>query len=262
MMDKSYSFIFNDEFKDYQYYSNNEESYFNFFEEINQENEDKTIQNEYMEKIGSLNQEKEIIIENNIFLDDIKSKETFLGRKMKCTSEKKRYGKYEADKIIKKIKSYLLTCLVKFVNFVLKERYNDNIGHNIFQKQLLKINKKKILSSKNNNLLLNKTLKEIFSEEISTKYSNFYENHNRDLIQKLLNEKDEEKRLFFNKLFNLTFIECLKHFRGSENIVELNGLESLDNILKKFKNDKDYIDNFKYFVFNFEEIIFNKRKKK
>ena len=259
-MEKSYSFILNDSFN---YYFNDEESYFNFFDEINYKNNDKTIQNEFMEISGSLNQKKEIFIDNNKILDDNKSKETLLGRKMKGSSEKERYGKYATDNIIKKIKSYLLTCLFIFINFIIKKKYNGNIGHDLFQKQLLKINKQKILSSKENRQLLNKTLKEIFSEVISTKYSNFYnKNHNRDLIQQLLNEENEEKRVFFNKLFNLTFIECLKHIRGSIIIEELIRLESLDNILKKFEDDKDYRENIKFYIFHFEEIIGRKRIKK
>ena len=261
-MDKSYSFLLYNEFNDFQCYPNDEESYFNFFDEINHINGDKKTEINCMEILESLNQKKEITIDNNKPFDDIKSKITLLGRKKKDSSKKERYGKYSSDNIIKRIKSYLLTCLFNFINVVINNRYEGNIGHDIFQKQLLKINKQKILSSRDNKHLLNKTLKEIFSEVISPKYSNFYsKNHNKDLINQLLNEEDEEKRDFFNKLFNLTFIECLKHFRGSEIIEELKGLDSLDNILNKFQDDKDYIDNFKYYIIHFEEIIGRKRKK-
>ena len=256
-MDQKYSFILNDKLN---YYFNYEESNLNSFVEINSINNDKKIQSEFMEITGSLSQINEIFIDNNMFLEDNKSKETILGRKMKSSSEKERIGRYSTDNIIKKIKNYFLSCLFVFINLVIKNKYNGNIGHDIFQKQLLKINKQKILSSKENKHLLNKTLKEIFSEVISPKYSNFYnKDHNRYLIQKLLNEEDEEKRVFFNKLFNLTFIECLKHFRGNEIIEELNGLESLDNILKKFEDDRDYREIFKYYIFHFEEIIKRKR---
>ena len=259
-MDKSYSFILNDMFNDYFNY---EESCFNYSDEINSINNDKNTQSEFLKITGSLNQKKEILLDNNKYFDENQSKKTLLGKKMKGPSKKERIGKFSTDNIIKKIKSYFLTCLFNFINLIIKNQYNGNIGHDIFQKQLLKINKQKILSSKENKQLLNKTLKEIFSEVISTKYSNFYnENHNRDLIQQLLNEEDEEKKVFFNKIFNLTFIKCLKHFRGTEIIEELNGLESLDNILKKFEDDKDYRENFKFYIFHFEEIIERKRIKK
>ena len=111
---------------------------------------------------------------------------------------------------------------------------------------------------------MNKTIKEIFSENVISKANlNLYnENHNRDLIEQLLNEEDEEKRIFFNKLFNLTFIECLKHFRGSIIIEELNGLDSWDKFLNKFKDEKDYQENVKYYIFNFEKVTERKRNKK
>ena len=256
-MDKSISLLLNDDFNDF---FNEEKSYFKFDDSINLINSDKNIQNEFMEITGSLNQKKEIFNDNNKFLDVNKLKETLLGRKMKGSSEKERIGRYSTDNILKKIKTYFLSCLFIFINLVIKNKYNGNIGHDIFQKQLLKINKQKILSSKENKHLLNKSLKEIFSEVISPKYSNFYnKDHNRYLIQNLLNEGDEAKRFFFNKLFNLTFIECLKHFRGSVIIEELNGLESLDNILKKFEDDRDYREIFKFYIFHFEEIIKRKR---
>ena len=108
---------------------------------------------------------------------------------------------------------------------------------------------------------MNKTLKEIFSEDISTKYISYSISHNRDLIQELINERDEEKRIKFNKLFNLTFFDCLKHFRGSEYIEELQGLDSLDNILEKFEGDEEYLHSFKYYSFNFEEILKRKRNR-
>ena len=132
--------------------------------------------------------------------------------------------------VIKKMKIILLNYLFIFINNQIKNIYNGNIGHNIFKKQLLKINKKQIRSSKSNKILLKKTLKEIFSEddilsendtipENNKPYSENYI-HNRNLIEQLLNEEDKEKRVFFIKLFNLSFIDCLNHL-GGKNIEQL-----------------------------------------
>ena len=141
---------------------------------------------------------------------------------------------------------------------IINNKYNNNFGQ-----KLVKIDNQK-LSSKDDKEFLNKTIKEIFSENVISKANlNLYnENHNRDLIEQLLNEEDEEKRIFFNKLFNLTFIECLKHFRGSIIIEELNGLDSWDKFLNKFKDEKDYQENVKYYIFNFEKVTERKRNKK
>ena len=50
-----------------------------------------------------------------------------------------------------------------------------------------------------------------------------------------MTEKDEKKRIYFNNLFNLTFLQCLKHFIGRQNICELEGLSGLDEIKKNMK---------------------------
>ena len=74
-----------------------------------------------------------------------------------------------------------------------------------------------------------------------------------------MNEKDEKKRIFFKNLFNLTFLECLKHFIGNQNISELEGLSGLNEIEKKYENDSDYLNKLNYYFLNFEDIINKKR---
>ena len=200
-----------------------------------------------LKKVGNVNNNK--ISENN------KPENNLLRNK------KKTHTKYDFDNIFKKTKSTLLIDLLNFINKLIKKKYNDNIGHDIFLKQLLRIDNKEF-SSIDNKEILNKTLKDIFSENsLSKKYSKYNENHNKYLIEQLLNEEDEEKRVFFNKLFDLTFIKCLKHFSGSEIIEELNGLVSLDNFLNKFEDDREYQENVKFYISQIEEIMERKRKK-
>ena len=76
--------------------------------------------------------------------------------------------------------------------------YDSNIGHNIFKKQLLTINKNQNSNTtiRFNQNFLHKKLGDILSENISTKYSNFVANHNKYLIKNLTNEKDEKKVIF------------------------------------------------------------------
>jgi hypothetical protein len=204
--------------------------------------------------ISSLKKEEDI--NNNKDLKNNELKQNLLGRK-----KKKKHSKYSTDNIIRKIKSYFLIYLLNFINKLIDNKYNGNIGQDILEKQLLKIDNKKF-SSKYDKQLLNKTLEIIFSENISGIYQRYNIDHNKVLIMKLLKEEDEGKRECFKKLFNLTFIECLKHFRGSEIIEELIGLDSLDNFLNLFEGDKDYQENVKYCINNFEEIIGKKRSQK
>ena len=205
---------------------------------------------------GSSSLKKEENINNNKDLKNNKSKQNLLGRK-----KKKKHSKYSTDNIIRKIKSYFLIYLLNFINKLIDNKYNGSIGQDILEKQLLKIDNKKF-SSKYDKQLLNKTLEIIFSENISGIYQRYNIDHNKVLIMELLKEEDEGKRECFKKLFNLTFIECLKHFRGSEIIEELIGLDSLDNFLNLFEGDKDYQENVKYCINNFEEIIGKKRSQK
>ena len=204
--------------------------------------------------ISSLKKEEDI--NNNKDLKNNELKQNLLGRK-----KKKKHSKYSTDNIIRKIKSYFLIYLLNFINKLIDNKYNGNIGQGVLEKQLLKIDNKKF-SSKDDKQLLNKTLEIIFSENISGIYQRYNIDHNKVLIIKLLKEEDEGKRECFKKLFNLTFIECLKHFRGSEIIEELIGLDSLDNFLNLFEGDKDYQENVKYCINNFEEIIGKKRSQK
>ena len=115
-------------------------------------------------------------------------------------------------------------------------------------------------TSKFNKEFLNKSLKDIFSENISKKFKRPLD-HNKNLIIRLMNEEYEKKRIYFNNLFNLTFFECLKHLRGSNTISELEGLSGLDEILKKYENDKDYLNSLKFYLLNFEGITNKKRTK-
>ena len=111
---------------------------------------------------------------------------------------------------------------------------------------------------------LNKKLKDIFSANISTKYKRYSSNHNKIIIENLLNEKDPEKRDVFQRLFNLTFYDCLKHFRGEEYIQELDGMITLDEACKQFKGQEYYQfyeKEFKNFILNYENIIGQKKSR-
>ena len=252
-MDNSLSNILNDNSNNNQNYS--DELFCFFRNEIN----NKIDYNLNLENsdTGFSNLKKEENINNTKVSDNNKPKNDLLGKK----KQKKIHTKYDFDNIFKKIKSTLLIYLLNFINMIIKKIYNGNIGHDIFLRQLLRIDNKEF-SSIDNKEILNKTLKEIFSEKsLSKKYSKYNENHNKYLIEQLLNEEDEEKRVFFNKLFDLTFIKCLKHFSGSEIIEELNGLDSLDKFLNKFEDDIEYQENVKFYVSQIEEIMERKRKK-
>ena len=108
---------------------------------------------------------------------------------------------------------------------------------------------------------LNKKLKEILSS-ISNKFTNVLKNENKDLIENLINLKNKGK--YFQELFDLSFLDCLKHINGTKNSELLNGLSSLDEIIKNEKeklNGFD-IDKLKNCFMNYESLVINKNSRR
>ena len=116
-----------------------------------------------------------------------------------------------------------------------------------------------------NKKLLTKTLRDIFSQNITRKIRLFESDHNKKLIETIIKEKKDQ----FQKLFNLTFVQCIEHFAGNKEIEELRGLrlfsELKNEIIDKYETDgESYYENLKIFLKEFENKI-NKvkpRKKK
>ena len=216
------------------------------------------IQRLKIEKEENKEEEKEEDIKKNII-----EKRSNLGRKRKNSSIKGKHNKYSSDNIYRKIKSNLLDIVYDFINQKIIEIYKDIPKYNIKKNILRKIKQDEIVNSdiEFNQKFLKKTLKEIYSVDISNKY-NLDIGHNKNLIKKLLDEKDIERKQFFNKLFNLTFFDCLLHFRGTTNIPELNGIINFEQFKQEFINDIDYIRSLDYYVMNYESVIMNKRGRK
>ena len=191
-------------------------------------------------------------------------KEKKRGRKTERTEVSNPHNKFADDNLRKKSKHIILSEILTFLNSKLKEIYKDNIGNGILLKQLLTLNHKQKANIivNDNKQFLQKTLQEIFSDDISRRYTNFPSDHNKNLINRLLEEDDEEKRKYFNTLFKLTFSEVLCHFQGKQIIKELVGLRTYKEALKNYQTEKDYYENLKYHLTNFEEIINSKKSRR
>ena len=200
-------------------------------------------------------QVKEILIEEE------EQKQKNFGRKRKRDGDGEKHDKYADDNLRRKVKHIILSETMEFINNKIYELYNGDIGKGIVIKKLFILNNNKKSNSiiQNDKIFLDKTLGEIFSEDISTKYTNYPKNHNRIIIEKLINENDYNKRKYFVNLFNLTFLESLKHFRGSIFIEELSGLSNYNQILKQYELEGEY-KTFLAFYINYYELIINKKK--
>ena len=206
---------------------------------------------------------------NNLEIPNINTKKRSGRKRIRSKNNKSEHNKYSDDNIRRRCKHFVLNSLLEFINKQINKLYNGNIGNGIFKKELQTINQsqKSDASIDFNKLFLEKKIGDIFSDTISGKYTNFPTNYNKLLIEKLRNEADEYKRIYFNKLFDLSFIECLKHFRGEKNINELEGLKCFndikDHIIEKYPIDgKEYITYLEYYMNNFETIINNKRSRR
>ena len=174
------------------------------------------------------------------------------------------HTRFSDDNLRRKVKHIVLQNTMNFINEKIREIYG-NIGSGIFIKKLLIINQRQktnatILFNKE---FLNKTLGEIFSEDISSRYTNNRKDHNKILIEKLMEDKDEAKKNYFQKLFNITFVDCLEHFRGDKEIEELKGLISFKDLELEDKNkDKEYQETLNHYVYNYEIITSRKKERK
>jgi hypothetical protein len=171
------------------------------------------------------------------------------------------HDKYTNDNLIKKIKNLILKNLLDFIN---NKIYNSNIGHRNSEKRLFSLKAQKIDTYNLYFDFMKKNLKDIFSQEISNKCSLHLKDHNKNIIDSLINGKDEKND--FTKLFSLTFEDCLKYFRGDKNLKEIKELEEFKNFLSVkeqllIENGEEYVNCLEEKMKNLEELICKKVKK-
>ena len=225
---------------------------------INNDNKDnnksENKKNNYLFITKGISYKKELI--NNLLKKTIKC-----GRKKKGDITKGGHNKFSDDNLRRKCKHLVLKSFVDFINEKIEILYEGKIGNNIFKKKFLTFNKtqKAESSISYNKKFLIKTLKEICSDTISSRFTTYSIDHNKNLIEVLLNEEDKEKREYFQKVFNKTFLDCLKHYRGSIFIEVFKGMKLFKDIKEEYKDDKEYLDIITYHLNNYE-IIINKKK--
>ena len=172
-------------------------------------------------------------------------------------------NKVNLDKIRRKIRIMSLRTVVIFINKMIKIIYNNDIRKSILIRQFLEITKKELSHSSVDfdKKFLQKNLKEILSKNISEKYSNFPSDKNKRLVEELINS--EIGGPYFQKLFELTFLDCLEHIRGTKIFNELIGLMDMEEMLnyEEFKIDKDEIDIYRDYIYRYEKIIEEKKSR-
>ena len=153
-------------------------------------------------------------------------KKVKLGRNSKneINPQKNQHTKDEINNIITKIKRNVMSNIIYFINFLLKISDNPRIK----ERRLNKIDQSLIIvCKKEQNLeLLETKLKDLLSSEISIKYRHFDKNYNKELIDIILEEDDENIKDVLNK----TLEDMVNIY--VQDVVE-------DNIYKDFGRLKD-----------------------
>ena len=140
------------------------------------------------------------------------------------------------------------------------------------KKKILDINKQQVAITNidYNQKFIKKTIGTILSDTISTRFTNYRPKHNEELIKRLKEDENKNIREYFEKLFNLTFLDCVDHFIGNEKFEILEGMTLFeemkeDHAFLEKRNidlkDESYIENLKYYFENYESILKAKKSR-
>ena len=135
------------------------------------------------------------------------------------------HNEFKFDNITNRLKNNLMKSFLSFINKKIEEKYEFSEEMKDLKLYVLNNSLASNSNIKFNRALINMTFKEIFSNKVSTKCKKVSQDQNKNAINNLLNDKDEERRNYFNKIFNLKFIDVLKYLRG-----ETEGLEILEGL--------------------------------
>ena len=173
--------------------------------------------------------------------------------------------KYPLNYLIRRSKKIIFDILLKYDNDIISKVYNNNIGYGINIKKILRIKHSQI---QNTNTLFNKELLKtsqgtIFASDISSRYTNYPLEHNKLLINKLLNEENIEKRKIFHDLFSKTFLECIENLIGKRKNESLKGLDKYyENEMMELDEDENFKEVLKKIINDLKNIFEKKKPRK
>ena len=230
-------------------------------------------------------EKNEKILENNEITTEQNNNEIKQGRKKLGDKSIRKHNRSSYDNVIKKVKTELFTYALLFINQILnallsqsqKEsliyaiRNNKNLKNKNKNEDLLKIldyqytNK---ISKKHDLGLIKMAFKNLFSQEISGRYSSLKKESNKIIIDNLLNDVNIDVNIKF--ILNLKFGDWIDYFTYKKEIKELDDLKKEKNIEIKMadtllndigssENDDTYFCNFLFHLINYKWWFQNKR---
>ena len=212
-----------------------------------------------------------ILIQENFAEGRINTKKR--GRQTNKIFKKEIHTKMCADNIIKKVKTAIFKYPLLFLKNILKEFATTN------KYELLKIDYEFVyrLKKEEDLKLLDMSLKDLFSKNISSKYTKYYKDFNKRNIKNILSNEVDDSIVF---VFNMTLRDWLDIFTLKKSVndilnktnninyqnVDIEKIEKnlvrIDKFLKEIneKNkDEDYINHFIFYLYNYERWFYLKR---
>lgn len=189
-----------------------------------------------IKKSDSKIENKDIVIEKKKIFNIIKrNKKVKLGRIPKMSNQKRKHNKNSKDNLKRKIKGQFISSLY---NFILSKFYrNKEKKTGKLIKFLKKINPKQRneISVKNCEKFLNKTVKDVFSVEISEKLTTYNKDFNKKEIEKIIKTN---KELEVIKLLGKNIKELLGIYLFTNEVEESDeykGFDKLEDNIKRLK---------------------------
>ena len=175
-----------------------------------------------------------------------------LGRIKKNSSKIGKHDKYQRDNIIRKFKAFLIRNIFNYINKSFNS-YKKN-------KELMGLKKissvqTKLISKKEKLLWLNSQIKDIFSQNLTTKIVSFDKDYNIKLIDKLYKEGKEEKVI---NILNKTIKDLWRAYINDDANQNFRGFETLKNDidkLKKIGESEKYMELYVNVAKKFEDIF-------
>lgn len=206
--------------------------------------------------------EKELL--NIVINNNLENKKTNKkGRKPKNLNENRKHNKLTYDNLTKRNVNIMIEKHRIYLNSLITKKYKNKIDDEK-EFKLLKLTKRKN-NIKDNRELKDKNWQEIFSFDISKRFKKCCKKfsqghqHNKELIETLLKKEELEEEKILTKVFKLRYKESLLHFTGKQILTELEGMETLKDILSNLGEDKAYKDKLEKSYLNFEELLGKKR---
>jgi hypothetical protein len=187
------------------------------------------------------------------------------GRK-KSSEEMGAHNKFSDDNIIKKIKGHFLKTVIRYINGIFNMKKDGLVILN-YKKSINQIKKDNDLN------ILNMPIKDLLSQDITSKFKNKKNDWNKKLIESILNgNKNNEDQKFNDFVLSMKYIEWIKIYTMQDNINYLDISEAwkekikskmpnIKELLTKIRNEEgnSYLSYFSFYLFNYENWFVNKK---